>query len=361
VDGIEGMYATANIPKNTVLVCYPLDSTLDSIPNFNYPEKTSELIRHLHAATTEYSKGEQSDWNGMMQSIEDLDSLKRTSAYFLTASEQAILKEMNPLLYRIIEEKHAIIDKQVEELCSLDSSLNKNDATVIALNFKTRSWKVGFVPVLDQFNNSDMNGATICISDRNIYFMTMVDYQAGDQIWMSYGSRDLYDYAIDYDFFDPTAVHSISFTLRGSQFSNNEFETSIVRHAATKHKMDIKKTQTGLNYQLMEKDARFLEHAPSSKLIEYIQNTAFLTKKEFKTRKSSPRSFDIRLNQILDALLSVNNVDRFNVEKLPEKLHRFYHLLKKEKKMLLNNKQWAKYNSIHANEIDPAIRSSVGL
>ena len=361
VDGVYGIYAAADIPKHTVLVSYPLKSILPIREDVTYPKKTDDLFKRLYSATKEYSKGEASEWYGMMRSAESLESLKQTSAYFFSTSELELIKAMNPLLHRVIEERNAIINTQIERLCELDPSIDRNDAAVTALNFKTRSWKEGFLPIFDQFNTSEEFGAKVCQSAHNLFFMTMVDYKAGDQIWISYGSRDIYDYAIDYDFFDPKAVHSICFSSRGSQFTQNEFETSVIRHAATKHKIDISKTDTGLHYQLLEEDARFLEHAPSAKLIEYIQNTAFLSKKEFKTRKCLPSSFDLRLNQILDALLAVNHVDQFTVENIPDKLHRFYYLLKKEKQILLNNKQWAKFNSIHVNEIDPAIRDSVGL
>ena len=361
VDGIWGMYATADIPKNTVLVCYPINNVLPLIANFNYPKKCSDTLKRMHATIKEYSKGDASDWYGLMRSSESLEDLQRTNAYFLDRKELATLQAMNPLLHRIVEERKDTVDHQIETLCDLDPDIGRNDATVVALNFKTRSWTKGFLPIFDQFNTSETHGAVVCNSDRNIFFMTMIDYRAGDQIWISYGQRDIYDYAIDYDFFDPNGTHSICFSIRGSQFAKNDFETAVIRYAATKHKIEINKTQSGLQYQLLDDDARFLEQAPSARLIEYIQNTAFRSKSEFKTRKCPPRSFDIRLNQILDALLSVNHIDQFKIENIPEKLHRFYYLLKKEKQMLLNNKQWAKFNSIHANEIDPDIRKSVNL
>jgi hypothetical protein len=361
VNGITGMYAKTYTPKNTVLVTYPKKSLLPDLQGYNYPKINTDLMKRLHSATKEYSKGESSEWFGLMRSMESLEDLKSTSAYFLSNDELAMLEAMSPLLCRIIQERKGIIDDQIESLLKIDPSLSKDDANVITLNFKTRAWKHGFMPIIDQFNSSDTYGAKINIGQDHVYFMTMVDYHPGDQIFMSYGTRDMYDYAIDYDFFDPDAEHSICFAIRGSQQSDTDFDTAVVRYAATKHKMTIRKTATGLSYQLCENDARFLEHAPSSKLIEYIQNTAFSSKTEFKNRKVSERSFDTRLNLIIDTLLAVNNVDNFKLEHVPAKLHRFFHLLKKEKKILLNNKKWAKFNSIHCNEIDPAIIERVNL
>jgi hypothetical protein len=361
VNGVTGIYAKTDIPKNQILVVYPNKSTLPDLQGFNYPKKNKELIKRLHSATKEYSKRESSAWFGLMLSVESLSDLKSTSAYFMNEGELALLKSMSPMLHRIILEKKGIIDDKVNSLLEIDPTLTRDDATVVTLNFKTRAWAQGFLPILDQFNSSDIYGAKVYTGDNHIYFMTMVDYKAGDQIFMSYGTRDMYDYAIDYDFFDHNTIHSICFSQRGCQFTNTEFETSVIRYAATKHKMNISKTKTGLSFQLEEDDARFLENAPSAKLIEYIHNTAFFSKKEFKTKKVSSQSFDKRLNQIIDALLSMNNVDNFNIKNIPEKLHRFYYLLKKEKKILISNKYWARFNSIHSNEIDPEVIKSLNL
>ena len=149
VNGVTGIYATANIPKHTILLTYPKKSLLPTLQGFNYPKKHTDLIKLVHSATKEYSKGESSEWFGLMRSVESLADLKNTSAYFLSREDLAILNAMNPLLHRIIKEKNDIIDNQVDTLLKIDPSLSRDDATVVALNFKTRAWKEGFIPILD--------------------------------------------------------------------------------------------------------------------------------------------------------------------------------------------------------------------
>ncbi|MDX1451644.1 MAG: SET domain-containing protein [Oleiphilaceae bacterium] len=359
VDGIYGVYATADIPQYTELLRYPIEGTLPLLANHPYPQQCPELLKRLHVATLEYAKGEQSEWHGLMRSVESLESLKQTSAYFLTNNEMAILERMNPLLHRIVEERNSLVNQKVQALCQIDPSLDKASALVVTLNFKTRAWREGFLPIFDQFNTSEAHGAKVCKNGTHIYFITMRPYKAGEEIWISYGTRDIYDYAIDYDFFDPNATHSICFATRGSQFATTPFEIDVIKYAATKHKIDISQTPQGLHYQLMEDDARFLEHAPSSKMINYIQHTAFRSPDELKQGMCSPESFDIRLNQILDALLAVNQVDQFSEAQMTPKLLRFYHLLKKEKQLLLNNKHWAKFNSLYVNEIPKAVQDKI--
>tara|TARA_R110002049_G_scaffold82438_2_gene209790 strand:+ start:289 stop:1458 length:1170 start_codon:yes stop_codon:yes gene_type:complete len=359
INGIYGVYATADIPQYSLLVSYPIKGTVPLLKNFSYPPNCPELLKRLHVATQEYSKGEQSEWQGLMHSVENLKALKETSAYFLSKDELSIIQQMNPLLHRIIEEKNSIIDRQVDNLCKIDPTLDNTSAKIVALNFKTRAWQEGFLPIFDQFNTSEAHGAKVCKNENSIYFISMRPYKAGEEIWISYGTRDIYDYAIDYDFFDSNAVHSICFAARGSQFANSQLEVNIIKYAASKHKMDISQTPQGLHYQLMEDDARFLEHAPSAKLINYIQHTAFRSAQELQQGICSPQSFDIRLNQILDALISMNNVDQFKEQQMTPKLLRFYHLLKKEKQILLNNKVWAKFNSLYVNEIPSTIQDQI--
>ena len=359
VNGIYGVYATADIPQYTLLVSYPIKGTVPLLTNFSYPQNCPELLKRLHASTLEYSKGETSEWRGLMNSVESLEELKQTSAYFLSKEELSVIQQMNPLLHRIIEEKNSIIDRQIENLCKIDPSLDKNSAMVVALNFKTRAWQQGFLPIFDQFNTSEAFGAKVCQNESTIYFISMRPYKAGEEIWISYGTRDIYDYAIDYDFFDHNAVHSICFAARGSQFAQSQFDVNVIKYAASKHRMNINQTPQGLHYQLLEDDARFLEHAPTAKMINYIQHTAFRSAQELQQGICSPQSFDIRLNQILDALLSINQVDKFQESDMTPKLLRFYHLLKKEKQILLNNKEWAKFNSLYVNEIPLEVQNKI--
>lgn len=359
VNGINGMYATTNIPKNTLLLSFPLKNLLTPDPGFRYPKGMNDSLKYGHRAALEYIKGEQSEWHGVLRSLESLESLQQTSAYFLHPKELEAIQAMSPMLHRIIGERNETITQQIEQLCQLDPTINKQVATTIALNLKTRSWKQGFLPIFDQFNHSDAYGAKVSIVGDHLCFFTLMNYRAGDQIWISYGLRDIYDYAIDYDFFDPKGVHAISFAIRGSQVTNNDFDTAVIRYAATKHKIGMDKTPEGLFYQLEEDNAMFLEHAPSSRLIEYIQNTAFSTKEEFKAKRCSAASFDLRINQILDALLASNRVEQVRMENIPPRLQRFQSLLRKEKQILINNKIWARFNSAQANEVDQKIIQAI--
>ncbi len=359
VDGVYGIYATQHIPRFTLLLTYPIAGTLSEQKEFSYPQGCDALLKRMHAATIEYTKGEQSPWRGLLNSLDTESQLKANNAYYFNNQELQAIATMNPILARVIQERNATTRQKVDELLAIDPSLNRDKATTIALNFKTRSWDFGFLPIFDQFNTSEAWGSKVFSNNTSIFFMASRDYKAGEQIWISYGNRDIYDYAVDYDFFDARAVHSICFAKRGSQFAASPFEESVVRYASKRHKMLLAKTPQGLNYQLDDDSARFLEFAPSSKMIEYVKDIAFRSQKEFKTRQASLDSFSIKMNQIIDSLLSANRIAQVNPETIPEKLVRFYHLLHKERQMLINNKAWVRFNSGKCDEIPEEIMRAV--
>lgn len=359
VNGVYGIYATQNIPRFTLLLSYPIAGTLAKNEEFVYPKNTDPLLKRMHAATTEYAKGERSSWKGLFNSLDPESHLRANNAFFFDDKDIHQIAAMNPILARVIQERNETTKQKIEQLLALDPSLEREQATTIVLNFKTRSWGFGFLPIFDQFNTSEAMGSRVFSSSTNIYFMTSRDYQAGEQVWISYGNRDIYDYAIDYDFFDPRAVHSISFAKRGSQFATSTFEENVIRQASTKHKILIAKTEQGLNFQLDDDSARFLELGPSSQLIDYVKDIAYRSQKELKSKRVSMESFSIKMHQIIDGLLAANKVAQVNPASVPEKLKRFYQLLLKERQILINNKAWVRFNSGKSDEIPDEVRKAV--
>ncbi|MFE8073138.1 hypothetical protein QQM79_18910 [Marinobacteraceae bacterium S3BR75-40.1] len=49
--------------------------------------------------------------------------------------------------------------------------------------------------------------------------------------------------------------------------------------------------------------------------------------------------------QYIEAFMNVNKVDNFGLNDLPDNMKYFYHMLKKERKMLSDNREWVLANS----------------
>ena len=163
VNGVYGIYATQNIPRF---------------------KNTDPLLKRMHAATTEYAKGERSSWKGLFNSLDPESHLRANNAFFFDDKDIHQIAAMNPILARVIQERNETTEQKIEQLLALDPSLEREQATTIVLNFKTRSWGFGFLPKFDQFNTSEAMGSRVFSSSTNIYFMTSRDYQAGEQVWI---------------------------------------------------------------------------------------------------------------------------------------------------------------------------------
>jgi len=166
------------------------------------------------------------------------------------------------------------------------------------------------------------------------------DYKKGDEIYLSYGRKDMYFHAIYYNYFDPNGVHYLQYGPRFVQVAASPIEKEIAKYTASKFELDIRQQGDKILYSCLDMDVCFLENAPSLRLIEYIQSNYFSSMQEWKARQCSALSLAQRLLDILNIMISANRIDEFELSKIPEHLSRFYPLLLKEKQMLQRNKEW---------------------
>src|SRR5690606_24287829 len=143
-----------------------------------------------------------------------------------------------------------------------------------------------------------------------------------------------------YNYFDPLAVHYIQYGVRFVQTARTEIELEIAKYTSTKFPMRITKSHSGYEYSCLDPDVCFLETGPSLKLINFISSNYFPSIYEWKNKRCDPKSLEKRLIEVLDVMLLMNKVDNFSQSDIPDKMHRFYKMLKKERDMLENNKKW---------------------
>ena len=344
VNGVYGMFATGNIAKDEILVSYPVQSRTPQFSDVSYPVDTANDVKNMHRAAVEYQKGKLSDYHGHFIQFESLDDFKSSSVYFLTEDELALIQSMNRLLYKSVTKFNSAVKKHIDTLLHIDPAINTDVATLIVLNYCSRAWgDVGFLPVIDLFNHSEKLGNTKEVIDQKDILLAKVDYQAGDQIWISYSVKDIYHHCIIFNYFDPNDTHYIHFGDRFTQTATSNFERQIAHHCLTKYNIASSESDGALHYQITDVDALFLEHAPSVKLVEYIKDNCFRFEEEFSAKNCSFQSFIIRMNEVLNILIGFNNVDKINLAELPDKLHRFFYMLQKEKQMLLKNLEWVSF------------------
>jgi len=344
VNGLPGMFATEHIPADTLIAAYPHRSQIPLLSDFPYPDTASFTFKYIHAAALELTKGPASKHYDILMSLETMIEIKNHCCYFYTDKDLQLIRQLNPVLARNIDEANHKVKIRVDALKKIDPELNENIIIRVILNIFSRSYGgFGFAAVLDAFNHSDEKGSLVNgLSGEKEYIsiQSAQSYERGDQIFISYDTKDMYAHAISYNYFDPSGMHFIDYGARIVQTATSPIEKRTLQHTASLYKITAKEFSGVIQYSAKDQQLFMQEAQPSDKLIEYVRNNCFQSEQELSSGKCTDLSFDTRMGQVLDDMLAANHVDDFELSDIPKKLHRFYHLLHKEKQILLANKQW---------------------
>jgi len=344
VNGLPGMFATEHIPTNTLIAGYPYKSQIPLLTDFPYPDTASFTFKYIHAAALELTKGPASKHYDILMSLETMIELKDHCCYFYTDKDLQLIRKLNPILARNIDEANHKVKIRVDALKKLAPKLDENIIIRVILNIFSRAYGgFGFAAVLDAFNHSDEKGNLVNgLSGEKEYISIEAaqSYERGDQIFISYDTKDMYAHAISYNYFDPTGMHFIDYGARMIQTAASPIEKRTFQHTAKLYKVTVKEFGGVVQYSVKDQQLFMLETQPSEKLIDFIRNNCFQSEQELSSGKCTELSFENRLGKVIDEMLAANHVDEYKPSDVPKKLHRFYHLLHKEKQMLLANKEW---------------------
>jgi len=343
VNGIYGMYATEQIPEGTVFASFPLDSLIPISEDFSYSNETSDYTKRIHAAAIALSQGKKSESRAYVMLFETIDEYRDNSVFYFSDDELALLSQMNPLCHARVMQMRNLAHQVIDIIKNIDPELDENCIIQAVLNSYSRSWDAyGFIPIMDLFNHSHQKGSTIAsVENTNrIGYKAKVSYSAGDQLWISYGPKDLYTHAVYFNYFDPTDTHFIDYGLRAVQTISNSANQAVADYIATIYDCQFFEQNGEKKFRVVTPNLLFLESGPSKELMAYFSKTSFCSGQEFSAKKCSSQSVCSTLIYVIDSFLSANKVDSIKLTEVPKKLHRFHQLLKKEKKILLKNREW---------------------
>lgn len=343
-NGVYGMYAKEAIPSGTVFISFPIEKLVpgDSIGQGNMPPP----IKLMAASAIEIPKGEDSDYFGCFAMFDDYKWLKENSVFFFDEADFKYLEKMSPILTSLARSAQAEIREFTKMVKGIVPESEDDVVNNVVLNYVSRGWgNLGFVPIIDLFNHSDRKGAKLKqIKDENgklrIGLISRIDYQKGDQIYDSYARKDLVSVATKYNYFDPEGPHFIDYASRVMTPIPAGFKEKLFGLLAQKYKAQVGEFNGQRHFKLVEPGMFFTERAPSPRLIDYFRDSSIDNEDELKVGRPSDQKMLSNMLNTLNALIQANQIDNFKLEDVPEKLHRFYHLLKKEKAMLIENQQW---------------------
>lgn len=341
VDGIWGFFAKGSIEPGVKLVSYPIDKAIKNVTTFQYPQGTSDLVKNVHAALLEFDKGQQSEFYGHFLQLESLEYLQKHSTFFYSDDDIKLLESMNYFLAKAVVEHKQESLKRISEIQALVPTINPDTVVIIYLNYLSRAWgDANFLPIIDYANHSDRLGKQRQCKNGEYFIESKYAYQKGDQVYLSYGRKDMYLHAILYNYFDPEGAHFIHYGSRFVQLASTPFELEVLKYTASKFKLVSQKHNNQYHYSCLDLNVGFLETAPTLNMIEYIQSNYFVTTQDWKNKKSSQAALAQRLLDVLNIMINANKVKDFKLDDIPTKMHHFYSLLKKENVMLQQNKNW---------------------
>jgi len=343
VNGIYGMYATEDIPKDTVFVSFPIDQSIPRGSDSDYPDGFSEDLKIIYTAALELAKGEDSEHFGCIAMFETMEELQSHSIYFFSDTELQWIQKLNPIVFRMAMEQRQKIDGMKASLKKLAPQLAEEFILQAILNFFSRVWggHLGFLPILDLFNHSDRKGHILIKLDNDTRsgHKARISYAKGEQIYVSYSRKDVAFFALNYDYFDPEGPHFINYAQRAIQTVRNELKQKTLEVAAQEYGGQFFQANGVQHFKLAAKNMFFLENAPSFKLLDYFRKIVLI---EASLTKQEVREQGIYENllSVIDPFIAAIQVEQFDLKDIPEKVHRFYYMSKKEREILLSNRSW---------------------
>jgi hypothetical protein len=331
VDGIGGMYAIDDIPANSILYTGP-PSVLDEYTNSKIsPNYYMDIIK-------EYQLGDDSKINKMFLAFESIEFFKENSIYYATDDELELLGVMSNSVMLQAKRYISKLDNTREWIKERMPDTSDDTIMYILLNSESRSWSDGgFSPILDLFNHSHMKGSSrIAVSTHGISVLgAKVDYKAGDQVYDSYGVRDMYQYVQNYCFFDSSDWHYSNIISR-LDFPLKK-EVDIRRFDEVKKHFEVVTFNDGTSekFKILDADIFITDMGPSHKLVKLVD--IFSETNDAKNHLSVYLEwFDVFIN-------SINLKD---VVEVTPRLVPYYNAIQKELAMLQYCKRWAVMSNV---------------
>lgn len=325
---VAGLYATEQINKGTLLASIPVSSLIQPEDNF-YPPNTSTAAKYIHSTSTEITRGLKSNFQPIFGLFDPKEYLSQNSVQYFSQEELALLETASPALAQqvnhFIHSNKALIDA----LKSFDPSIDLDTYEYVSLNYASRAMTdKGFVPILDCFNHNDAAGSGIEKKDELLLLTARKTYLTGEQIFVTYGVLDIFQHAINYNYYDPTGTHYIPI----KRFRFPRIPQSTVQSIQAVD-ANTRVLQSGPVASIHNPNAHLSLNGPSHKLLEILKN---LANDEYHLKAS--------LLNLLDHLDHQNNIQQLSKQKFKGRLKRFYNALSKEKEIIASNRIWLKNN-----------------
>jgi len=198
VNGIYGMFATKDIPKETLILKIPFHYTLD-IKTFNnldmslMPSELSVKAKFAYILYLEYKKDKSSKFYDWFQCLPTQEECKQ-NPLVLSQKKLDIISKVDKTFSKELKNRKEKLNKCVNKIKKFDKNCDSKIYKYLYIIVMTRTWSsphknYNLRPVLDMFNHSGSGTYPKTNYDDELYeFSVGDDVKEGDQIYIIYAS-----------------------------------------------------------------------------------------------------------------------------------------------------------------------------
>lgn len=340
VNGLLGMHATESIPKGAVLGKFPTAMMIPACPSTDFSADPNREAHSLIHALAKQLADENSRYRCYFEYCGSVEEREHRSVCFFTQEEFGLLEKMNPMLAQLALTSKHLWMQMIDAVAAKDGSLDKAHIMLASFIYRERCWGrgLGFLPGIDLFNhntkslltpqrtNIEGEDCVVLIADKTI--------EAGEEIKISYGKKDMYKFAFNYDFFDPEDFHVISYSARVTQPIVDGFVQQVARNLEKHYQLSYFKMNGQTRFAINENHAFFLGQGPNKAMVDLVSRLAVNNAQALAQGRADEKTTARYMLYILQTFRSANRVQKVKRDSLPEKL-RFYHdMLTAELKLL---------------------------
>jgi len=346
-NGLLGMFASDYIPKGTVLTQFTLAQGIPISKEIDFSKTSREdlvsNIKVVHSIARELSDST-SVYKHFFEYCGDLSDRSNSVCFFELIDFESLAK-LSPLLANSAMVSRMQFDLITDGVSKADPSLSADSITLAALISRERCWsEFGFMPGMDLFNHNAKSGLLPkkkTINGENyVVYISEEDIQKDEEIKISYGAKDMYDFATNYNFFDPNDYKVIKFSQRIFPVVKDDLTLSVIKLLENKFRVHLIEHEGKKRIEILECGAYFLENRPNSEMLELASILAISNEQELKNGRACDRSISSYLLTVIDTMMRSNRISEYLIEDVPDKLQMFYKVLLLEHEQLNRNRKF---------------------
>ena len=206
-NGVYGIFANGDIKPGEILCRIPnkcglFHNTWESPDTWNLKLK---LTYSILCEMRKVAKGQESKFKHVLDGMTTLQEYKSHHPYFIPKIEHDLLDGYSPIFNMLRQGLDSGLEETKKRIKEFDTEGFTDDQIVIAyMNNNTRSWFGMYLPVMDMFNNSIRKGVINQTMEDESLVKSKVPYKPGEQVYISYGNKDMLVMAYEYGFYDET-------------------------------------------------------------------------------------------------------------------------------------------------------------